>query len=266
MTAYRACTDRDLPALKNIWLSCFEEREDATELFFKRNKEAFHAYACETDGSIVSALYLIDCSLGGKSVHYLCGAATLPEYRGNGLMSALIRYALDDAKRRGDRYSLLFPASDSLYGFYEKFGYQPARMVKSMVFDVAADRKTRSESPDLHALQARCPDGNCLIWEDAYIRFAAEYYGCYGAKTAQSADAFAIYQPEGDIAEVYYAIYSDTEALKALLSAAGIRRFRMTIAANDPASGGERIRPYGMILSLRGEKAPADVNIGITLQ
>lgn len=266
MTVYRACTDRDLPQLKKIWLSCFEEKEEAAELFFQRNKESFHAYACEEEGRLICALYLIDCTLNGDSAHYLCGAATLSEYRGRGMMSGLIAFALDDAKRRGDCYSLLFPASDSLYGFYAKFGYRPSCAVKSVILDTATDRKSCESSPDLHTLQMKYDNKNSLFWDDDFIRFSAEYYGCYGAKAAQSANAFAIFQPDGDFAEVCYALYSDIEALKALLADQGIKRFHLTSAADKSLTEGEITKPFGMILPLYGNKAPENVYIGITLQ
>lgn len=265
MTAYRICTDRDIPALKAIWLSCFEEREDAAELFFKRNKSAFHAYACEKDGRIVSALYLIDCSLNSESAHYLCGAATLPDYRGQGLMSALIEYALDDAKRRGDRYSLLLPASESLYGFYARFGYQPACAVKSAILETDTARSTDG-TPDLQRLQKECFRQNFLIWDGAFIRFAASYYACYGARTVQSENAFAIYESDGDLAEVYYAVSNDIGALKALLNKNGISRFSLTGAADCPLFDGEIKKPFGMILPLCNDRIPDNVFIGITLQ
>ena len=266
MTVNRDCTDRDLPQLKKIWLSYFEEKEEAAELFFERNKGSFHAYVCEEDNRLVSALYLIDCALNGEKAHYLCGAATMPEYRGRGIVSALIAYALDDAKRRGDRFSLLFPASDSLYGFYAKFGYQPSCSVKIAELDTATERKLCGGSPDLSVLQPKHSMDSSLIWNEDFIRFAADYYGCYGAKTAQSADAFAIFQPDGDFSEVYYALYSDIEALKVLLADQGIQRFRLTAAAGDSLLKGEIKKPYGMILPLCGDQAPEDVYIGITLQ
>ncbi|MBQ3264929.1 MAG: GNAT family N-acetyltransferase [Ruminococcus sp.] len=266
MTVYRACDERDLPVLKSIWLSCFEEREDAAELFFQRNKAVFHAYACEADGELVSALYLLDCSLGGKSAHYLCGAATLPAYRGRGLMSALIRFALQDAARRGDHYSLLLPASETLYGFYAGFGYLPSCAVKSAVFDTDTDRQPCGGSPDLTALQAVCSGGKSLLWDSDMIRFAADYYGCYGAVTVQSADAFAICQRYGRFTDVYYAVFRKLDDLKALLKAEGIGSFHLTAAKDCPLFDGEIVTPCGMILPLRGGGAPEDVYIGITLQ
>ena len=265
MTAYRVCTRRDLPQLKGVWLSCFEEREDAAELFFEENASTFHAYACEEDGKIVSALYLIDCTLNSAPAHYLCGAATLPDHRRRGIMAGLITYALEDAKRRGDRYSLLFPASGSLYGFYAKFGYLPTCAEKTAELDTVTERQCCGGSPDLQELQGKHIKDR-LIWADGFIRFAADYYACYGAKTAQSADAFAICESDGGFAEVIYALYREIDDLKALLGANGISRFRLTAPANSPQIDGGITKPSGMILPLSGDAPPENVFIGITLQ
>lgn len=266
MIFYRTCTDRDLPRLKHIWLSCFEEQPDAADLFFEKNQSSFHAYACEADGTLVSALYLIDCTLDGDCAHYLCGAATLPAYRGRGIMSSLITYALDDAKQRGDRYSLLFPASGSLYDYYARFGYLSACAAKSALFDADGDTTPCDGAPDLQALQAECSGAGSLRWSDGFLRFAADYYGCYGAETLQSADAYAILRRDDGFAEVDYAVFSDINALKALLNAQGVDRFRLTAAADSPLFEGGLIKPFGMIRSLCGDRPPENVYIGITLQ
>ncbi len=265
MTVYRACTDSDLPMLKHIWLSCFEEKEEAAELFFQRNKFTFHAYACETDGALVSALYLIDCFIGKERAHYLCGASTLPSYRGRGIMSALISYALKDSIERGDRYSVLFPADETLYGFYERFGYQPSCAEKSAVIGTDTERKNHVGSFDLEALREH-RDEKSLIFDPSFVLFAADYYGCYGAVTAQSANAFAFFRPEGDFAEVYCAFFSDIEELKALLGSQGFKSFRLTAAADSALFEGSVTKPYGMILSLTEKEAPENCYIGITLQ
>lgn len=263
MTAYRVAADRDILQLKKLWLSCFEEREDAVGLFFQQN--FYHAYVCEADGRIVSALYLIDCTLNGDRAHYLCGAATLPAYRSKGFMSALIRCALQDARRRGDRFSLLYPASDALYGFYAGFGYQPTSAQKSAILSADTDRMVIGGLPDLQTLQTGCFQKDFLFWGSDYIRFAASYYGCYGAKTAHSENAFAIFEPDGDFAEVYYALYREPQDLKALMKTESIERFRLAAPADSELFDGEIIRPHGMILPLDGGQAPENVYIGITL-
>ena len=265
MSVFRACIDRDLPALKAIWLSCFDELEEAADLFFQQNRSTCHAYACEEDGRLVCALYLIDGTLGGVKAHYLCGAATLPAYRDRGFMGELIAYALKDAKERGDRFSLLYPASESLYGYYARFGYQPSCAIKSAVFHTDTNRKVCEGLPDLQELQEAYSDNETLMWDSSFIRFAADYYGFYGAKTVQSTNVFAFFQPEGDFAEVYYAIFRDIEELKALFRLEGVKSFRLSASADNPLFEGEITKPSGMILPLCGEQPRENVYIGITL-
>ena len=112
MIDYKSMLPNDVETLKRLWLKCFYDKEEATELFFKRNKNYTHGYVAADGDIIVSAVYLIDCNLCGKSAHYLCGAATLPEYRNRGIMTELIKFALADAQKRGDCYSVLLPANE----------------------------------------------------------------------------------------------------------------------------------------------------------
>ena len=86
----------DFTELKNLWLRVFDENEEALELFFNRNKMSFVPYCSTCNGKIISALYLLPCTLNGENAHYLCGAATAPEYRRRGIASALTsRLALE---------------------------------------------------------------------------------------------------------------------------------------------------------------------------
>ena len=97
MIDYRSMLPNDVETLKSLWLKCFNDKEEAAELFFKRNINYTHGYVAADGDIIVSAVYLIDCKLCGKPAHYLCGAATMPEYRNRGIMTGLIEFALNDA-------------------------------------------------------------------------------------------------------------------------------------------------------------------------
>ena len=55
---------------------------------------------------------------------YIYGACTLPRYRAHGHMHRLLDESLRRALERGDAMCSLIPASESLYGYYEKFGFQ----------------------------------------------------------------------------------------------------------------------------------------------
>ena len=57
---------------------------------------------------------------------YICGAATLTPYRGDGCMTELMSQALRQSYKRGDVVCTLIPANDGLYRFYENLGFSPA--------------------------------------------------------------------------------------------------------------------------------------------
>ena len=74
-------------------------------------------------GKTASMLFALPCNIHSDaapvSAYYIFAAATKKEFRGNGYMSRLIR------SLEADRLLFLKPASPSLFGFYERLGFQP---------------------------------------------------------------------------------------------------------------------------------------------
>ena len=231
---YRAIRESDLPSLAALWLRCFEEKEEAVKLFFERNLSNTHAYLAEDGGTAIAAVYLIGCQLVGKSAHYLCGAATDPAYRHRGVMTALIEFALRDAARRGDCYSALLPANDGLYRFYARLGYKEGAAVCCKELSTEPSQRRFSSSFDWEELQRRCGGDKFLLWNNKTIRFASKYYACYGVQVLQNERLLALYEQDGDRAEVFYAIYRHLEELKDLLCRRGVRRFLLNGGTGNP--------------------------------
>lgn len=116
-----------IKGLKRIWKSVFGDTDYYVELFFEYNFSAERALICIENSTPVSMLYFPQYYVRffDKIVKsgYICGAATLPEYRGQGIMSEMLYAAFDKMSVMGDTISVLIPASDSLYGYYSRFGY-----------------------------------------------------------------------------------------------------------------------------------------------
>ena len=256
----------DLPLLQSLWLTCFHEKENAAVLFFNRNLSDTHGYVAEENGALIAAVYLIDCTLCGKPAHYLCGAATLPDCRGRGVMHALLAFALDDAKKRGDAYSVLLPADDGLYAFYGAQGYVPCGAVCYGDFTTGGAAYGEAQPPTWRCLQQSSGGEHALVWGADFWKFARGYYACYGAQSLQTAHAAAIYEQDGTRAEVFYAAYDSFEELKAALAAAGIAQFGMAGSAANPDLAGCTPQRCGMVRTLQtGLTVPKEVYIGITL-
>lgn len=65
-------------------------------------------------------------SFGNEPLYYLNDLRTIPEHRGQGLASKLIRQVLDEADKKGLRTGLYTDGDGQAKFLYEKFGYAEA--------------------------------------------------------------------------------------------------------------------------------------------
>lgn len=115
--------------MKNLWKKTFGDNDDYIDLIFSNYfKREFIEFRVE-DGQIIAAMLAIpyEFLVSGKIVHglYLCGLATCPEYRGQGIMSGLINAIHERFQNSNFYFSFLIPAGQSLIHYYENNGYLP---------------------------------------------------------------------------------------------------------------------------------------------
>lgn len=120
--------ENDISELKELWKTVFGDDDKTVDFFFENTAQLSDAYAFKKDGKIVSAFYLIDAPIkkadGSIKSKYLYAAATLPEYRRQGIMGKMIEYAVNILKIGGYDGIYLYPAEDTLYDYYKKFGFK----------------------------------------------------------------------------------------------------------------------------------------------
>lgn len=114
--------------IRRIYQDSFSDTPQQVKFFFDRVYRDADGMALDDEqGHPVSALVLrqLRMSFHGQEapVGYVCGAATLRKYRGQGYMSRLMREALQASRQRGDMVCTLIPASEALYFFYRRFGF-----------------------------------------------------------------------------------------------------------------------------------------------
>ena len=124
--------NRHKESLTELWNRVFGDEQSFIELIFnEKYNESILCFAEITDEKAVSAFYLIKNELryNGElyNGYYLYAAATLPEFRGRGYMSELIRKAQQFFREnnKADFISLV-PSEKSLYGYYSSLGFQTA--------------------------------------------------------------------------------------------------------------------------------------------
>lgn len=113
----------DLWALEQLWLACFGGPQEYLDFYYGRRFVPEDTLVWREAGKPVSMMTLMKTEMDGKPGAYVYAVATLPEYRGRGLMRKVDSFAQEVIRKRGWKYSTLVPAERPLYAMYEKLGY-----------------------------------------------------------------------------------------------------------------------------------------------
>lgn len=115
-------------ALMKIWKDVFHDTDDFIHLFFERVYKEDNVQFLLEDERIVSSLHMVPYKLNYKGLEiptsYICGAATAPDARNKGLMGKLLNQSFETMKKRNIPISVLIPANEELYTYYQHFGYK----------------------------------------------------------------------------------------------------------------------------------------------
>lgn len=117
---------QDVPELVRLWEEAFGE-DELVRVFYESAFLEMFVLVIKENNKIISMLHYIPCryKYGGMEYNgvYLYALATDKLYRGKGHMGRLIGQALEHATESGANFVFLVPASDGLYDFYKKFGF-----------------------------------------------------------------------------------------------------------------------------------------------
>ena len=137
----RTATAEDLPAVAGIWEAAFQDPAEYIRFFLQN---LFQPERCllslDDKGRPVAMLHRIPAEYVGPAgqsgpVQYIYAAATLPPYRRQGRMAALIGRADALGSAGGCRFTFLLPASESLYRYYASHGFSPGFYAKRISVD-----------------------------------------------------------------------------------------------------------------------------------
>lgn len=137
-----------IPQLRQLWKDTFCDTDDFLDIF---HSTAFSLDRCRCvsfNGQVVAALYWFDCVFRNQPIAYIYAVATAKNFRGQGLCHALMDNTHKHLKERGYVGTLLSPASDTLFLFYEKMGYQTCAFRNEIM--VKEDRLYAFETDEIH--------------------------------------------------------------------------------------------------------------------
>lgn len=148
----------DYTEYKKLYLLCFtDDTDEDAELLFK-NVLSKAKMLCEYNekGLPIAMLFLMDASIvnNGKSsdYYYLYAACTHPDYRGKGIMAALLEKAKQTAIQSNKLGVFLKPANPPLFKFYAKSDFLPYFNVCKI--NMSADDFIKSNPPELSKAEA----------------------------------------------------------------------------------------------------------------
>ncbi len=123
---FRKATDADLEALVRLFVKTFGGTEDFARRVMQNFAGLENTFVAEENGGIAASLCAVPVTLNGLRGAYYYGVCTDESLRGKGIMTALMEWGKDQLAKEGARFIVLIPASESLFGFYQKRGFEKA--------------------------------------------------------------------------------------------------------------------------------------------
>ena len=228
-------------ALRELFTEAFEDAA-FTDLFFSRGFSTARCYAA-FDGELLAALHWFDCMLMGEKAAYVYGIAALKAQRGRGIGSALIRAALDELKALGYRRILLVPAGESVFRYYERFGFRAAGTIRETEIGAGEPIPIRKLTvSEYAAARGELLPANGLLQEGACLDVLSGYAEFIAAEDAVAAVSGGM----------VWELLGDESAAPGLIAALGLE----SATVRMPGTG----RPFAMALG-----AGEDVYLGLAL-
>ncbi len=261
--------------LDKLWRSCFDDPIKVTRYFMKYRFVPDNCPVAQEGKEVVSALYLLPAKIrmGGRlcKAQYVYAAGTLPQYRNQGLMTALLKKADEIGAENNVEYTFLVPSSQSLFQYYEKAGYQTYFYLRKVRLDrEEMTALAQGGKPRVAAISDRLlwsvrntafagRPGN-VVWDKHAVGFAADFHCICGGEVFSAAwegcFGYAFFRENGNIGEITE-IVADEHTLPGLAyqmlhdCKCGQFTFWLPVGGTLFPGRGE-VMPFGMIKRYNG--------------
>lgn len=260
-----------------LWKTCFGDSDSFIRLFFDRVYRDENALTLERDGRLCCALHIVPYKMrAGErelTMAYVCGVATWPEFRRQGLMGRLMRQALEEMTSRGYDLTSLIPATPALFNYYRAFGYQE-------FFNYSLTSYIASRQPERSDVRVvRAPFGEWILAYDYFDRKVRERTCSVLYDRAQfetilldhqmsGGDLYMAYDESGKLSGLAFwlpedqvrELVADSDDIHAsLLDAIARDKCLSTLRVRGIPSVGSPVCLYGMVRFLKAELDLSDV-------
>lgn len=253
----------ELPRLTALWQTCFGDRPEEIEVFWKIFGKTVDVF-CAKEGKDIAAMVcalpaqLVDESGESHPAAYLYAVATAPAYRRRGLCGKVLAFAEAALRKEGVSYALLVPSEPPLFDLYRRYGYRTVafRGAEKIFSAPCAGTVQEIDAEAYFNLRELLLYENFLSCGPDFLRYQAIDDRLCRIETAQQVFCAVCAQEDG-LLTVKELLPYDPAAAALLLQASGAQR--------GVCLTPEGRLPYAMGKALRGDALPQNLYFGLAM-
>ena len=220
----------DLPALTALWHACFGDKEADIQRFWTACFDKIQVYTAKEGKALTAMLCILPSTLvdeegEGCSCGYFYAVCTAEAYRGRGICRKLMSHA---EAHCGHDCAALVPATEELFGFYQKLGYLPCFYQTTYTVSAKKGAHITSATPQVYrSIRELQLYGDFLSWEEFLLPCAGSLYrietedGLYCACAIKDGDTLYIRELLPDSPEAAAALAAHLRCKEAHVRTAG---------------------------------------------
>lgn len=254
---FRRAQKSDLPQLVRLFVQAFGGSERFAQMTMEQFAGFENVFVSEQDGGLAASLCAVPVTLKGMPGVYLYGVCTDERWRGQQIMTGLMKFTCDTLEAEGARFAVLIPANAGLFNFYAKRGFQKAFAKREITRNIPNNLWAVAEFDTLTAkglkvIREKYEPNSVFFQKDrAYVEVLTDLYSG-GVTTVATENGYGLYfrrSEQLEFIELFARTDRDAEyILQAARQKESVETARIQIGANQNLFIGEgTLRDYGMI-------------------
>lgn len=280
--------ETDKEGIIRLWEECFGDSRAYIAHFLEKRFASSRCLVFRDSDIIVSMMFLLEGRLQTAGLqnkaYYIYAACTHPQYRKRGIMAGLMIRAREDAVELGAGSLCLVPSEASLFGFYERLGFQTYFSKKIVVLQrstlqLLAQKEPFELSPSNECItdirNRALAQTDAFLWDKPAVAYAVEesLFNGLAVAAGSAKDCYAFIEAKGETAVAREALCLPgcmPSLASLMLRMSDASEFCLHLPVSFPLSADNcREVPNGMALDFDGEPlddARGGAYIGFTLE